>query len=103
MIDFGKGIQKSLRALRGFLFYVSPYILCKFLGLSSPTLDTIFSIGAYYTSFPRCENDNLKAHLHYFGQAMSLSNHMMTDCTLDNIQMLLAQCFFLLAMGQTDR
>jgi len=66
-------------------------------------LDTIFAIGAYYTSFPRCENVNAQAHLHYFGQAMSLSISMMTDCTLENIQMLLAQCFFLLAMGQTDR
>jgi hypothetical protein len=27
----------------------------------------------------------------------------MTDCTLENIQMLLVQCFFLLATGQTDR
>ncbi|KAH8803655.1 fungal-specific transcription factor domain-containing protein [Xylogone sp. PMI_703] len=64
---------------------------------------TILAIGAYYTSFPRCENTNLRAHLNYFGHAMYLSHSMMTDCTLENIQMLLAQCFFLLAMGQTDR
>ncbi|KUJ10759.1 uncharacterized protein LY89DRAFT_710532 [Mollisia scopiformis] len=68
-----------------------------------PLLYTIFAIGAYYTSFPRGENANVQAHLDYFGQAMSLSNSMMTDCTLENVQMLIAQCFFLLAMGQTDR
>ncbi|RFU24419.1 hypothetical protein B7463_g11918, partial [Scytalidium lignicola] len=64
---------------------------------------TILAIGAYYTSFPRGENAKLQAHLHYFGHAMYLSYSMMTECTLENIQMLLAQCFFLLAIGQTDR
>jgi len=27
----------------------------------------------------------------------------MTDCTLDNIHLLLALCFYMLATGQTDR
>lgn len=70
---------------------------------SLPNLVTIFAIGAYYTSFPRSENAELQAYLQYFGQAISLSSSIMTDCTLDNVQMLLAQCFFLLATGQTDR
>lgn len=65
--------------------------------------DTILAIGAYYTSFPRCDNTKPQVHLTYFSYALSLSHSMMTECTLENIQMLLAQCFFLLAMGQTDR
>lgn len=68
-----------------------------------PLMYTIFAIGAYYTSFPRSENFELQVHLQYFKQAVSLSSSVMTDCTLDNIHLLLALCFFLLATGQTDR
>ena len=68
-----------------------------------PYLDTIFAIGAYYVSFPRSEKAEMQAHLQYFRQAVSLSSSLMTDCTIENIQMLLAQCFFLLATGQSDR
>lgn len=93
-----------MKALHGFLFCVSCCSPEKLLRQSLCTLlDTIFAIGAYYTSFPRCENGDIQAHLKYFGQAILLSNSMMTDCTLENIQMLLAQCFFLLAMSQADR
>jgi hypothetical protein len=71
--------------------------------VSLSNLDTIFAIGAYYTSFPRSGNVELQVHLQYFKQAVSLSGSVMTDCTLDNIHLLLALCFFLLATGQTDR
>ncbi|CZR69699.1 related to transcriptional activator acu-15 [Phialocephala subalpina] len=66
-------------------------------------LYTIFSIGAYYHSFPRSENDVTHVHLRYFRQALALSGSVLSNCTLTNVQMLLTQCFFLLATGQTDR
>jgi hypothetical protein len=90
------------KARRGFLYYVRSQALREhlvFLLLS----DTIFAIGAYYFSFPHSENAESPTHLQYFEQAFSLGSSVMTDCSLDNIHMLLAQCFFLLATGQSDR
>lgn len=87
----------------------SPWIplLCKFsTGKQlefSPAIDTIFAIGAYYFSFPHSENSDSQTHLQYFEQAFALGSSVMTDCSLETIHMLLAQCFFLLATGQSDR
>ncbi|RDW71451.1 hypothetical protein BP6252_08014 [Coleophoma cylindrospora] len=64
---------------------------------------TLLAIGAYYDSFPRSNNVETRTHLQYFAQALSFGDSMMTDCTLANVQALVAQCFFLLATGQTDR
>ena len=88
----------------------SPWLplLCKFSRSTKylvflPAIDTIFAIGAYYFSFPHAENAESQTHLQYFEQAFSLGSSVMTDCNLENIHMLLAQCFFLLATGQSDR
>ena len=68
-----------------------------------PDIDTIFAIGAYYFSFPYSGNAESQTYLQYFEQAFSLGSSIMTDSSLENIHMLLAQCFFLLATGQSDR
>src|ERR1700734_1229482 len=64
--------------------------------------DTIFAIGAFYTSFPCCEDD---PHLHskFFDLAMLFAGDVMSDCTFDNVCTLLAQCFYLLATCQIER
>ena len=64
--------------------------------------DTIFAIGAFYTSFPSCEDD---PHLHskFFDLAMLFASDVMSDCTFDNVCTLLAQCFYLLATCQMER
>jgi hypothetical protein len=64
--------------------------------------DTIFAIGAFYTSFPRSEDD---PHLHsrFFDQATLFTNDVMSDCTCNNVCALLAQCFYLLAICQMER
>jgi len=64
--------------------------------------DTIFAIGAFYTSFPSYEDD---PHLHskFFALAMLFASDVMSDCTFDNVCTLLAQCFYLLATCQMER
>jgi hypothetical protein len=66
-------------------------------------LDTIFALGAYYTSFPRSEVEGLQNYSLYFEYASSLATPTMTDCTIENIQILISQCLFLLATSQMDR
>ena len=83
------------------ILYVHPPLLLYLAFLSD--IDTIFAIGAYYFSFPRPENAESQTHIQYFEQAFALGSSGMTDCSLENIHMLLAQCFFLLATGQSDR
>lgn len=84
-------------------------LLCKFGFISKKTLfslclqDTIFSIGAYYSSFPHSRDGESQTHLGYFEQAVSVGDSILTDCTLGQAQALMAQCFFLLATGQIDR
>jgi Fungal specific transcription factor domain len=66
-------------------------------------LDTVFALGAYYTSFPRSKGEGLQDYSQYFEYASALAAPVMTECTLGNIQILISQCLFLLATSQTDR
>lgn len=65
--------------------------------------DFIFAIGSYYMSFPRDETRDLQLHFQYFDQGSYFSNQFGAMCSLTNVWALLVQCFFLLAVSQTDR
>ena len=84
-------------------------LFCKFYSICADganlfaELDTVFALGAYYTSFPRSKGEGLQDYTQYFEYAAALNAPVMTDCTLENIQILISQCLFLLATSQTDR
>ena len=63
----------------------------------------IFAIGSYYMSFPHDEHTNGDRHFRYFEQGVYFSNGTGATCSLTNVQVLLVQCFFLLAVCHTDR
>ncbi|KAL1961728.1 hypothetical protein VTN77DRAFT_1128 [Rasamsonia byssochlamydoides] len=65
-------------------------------------LNFIFAIGSYYMSFPHDEKTDFNPHFQYFEQGLYFSNELMASCTLTNVWILLVQCFFLLAVCQTD-
>ncbi|KKA24937.1 Uncharacterized protein T310_1016 [Rasamsonia emersonii CBS 393.64] len=65
-------------------------------------LNFIFAIGSYYMSFPHDEKTDFQPHFQYFEQGLYFSNELMASCTLTNVWILLVQCFFLLAVCQTD-
>lgn len=89
---------------RPWLALLSKYIYSEkpFWTLHSTT-DTIFAIGAYYTSFPLNERQETSLHIQYFEQALLFSNHFRANSTLTTVWLLLTQCFFLLAICETDR
>lgn len=65
------------------------------------SIDVIFAIGAYYTSFS--ERDPKILHEHYFQKALSLSNSESMERSVNQVSFLLAECFYLLAICRTDR
>lgn len=65
--------------------------------------DVIFAIGAYYTSLPGAPKEEDKMHEVYYLQALSLALPAASDRSLDHVCLLLAQCFYLLAVCRTDR
>ncbi len=64
---------------------------------------TVFAIGANYTSFPGPHKSEVRIHLPYFELASQWAQSVMFDCSLENIQVLVTQCIFLLITSQTDR
>ncbi|KAJ9283821.1 transcriptional regulator family: Fungal Specific TF [Paecilomyces variotii] len=66
-------------------------------------INFIFAIGSYYMSFPREETRDLQMHFQYFNQGTYFSGQFGAMCNLTNVWALLVQCFFLLAVSQTDR
>lgn len=54
-------------------------------------------------SFPREETRDLQMHFQYFNQGTYFSGQFGAMCNLTNFWALLVQCFFLLAVSQTDR
>ncbi|KAE8168167.1 fungal-specific transcription factor domain-containing protein [Aspergillus tamarii] len=63
----------------------------------------IFAIGSYYTSFPHRKETPSSQHFRYFQQGLYFSYGIDSNCSLISIWVLLVQCFFLLAICQTDR
>lgn len=63
------------------------------------SLDILFAIGAYYTSFPGAST----SHEYHFHRALALSKASMGERSLNRVSFLLAQCFYLLAVCKTDR
>lgn len=62
----------------------------------------ICAIGAYYTSLPGEQMGADKSHEVYFLRALSLALPAGTDRSIHHVSLLLAQCFYLLAVCRTD-
>jgi hypothetical protein len=65
--------------------------------------DVICAIGAYYTSLPGEQMGTDKSHEVYFLRALSLALPAGTDRSIHHVSLLLAQCFYLLAVCRTDK
>jgi hypothetical protein len=87
---------------RPWLALLSRTLLLKYDGQLTST-DFMFAIGSYYKSFPHDDKTDFLPHFQYFEQGLYFSNELMASCTLTNVWILLVQCFFLLAVCQTDR
>ncbi|KAG9500614.1 hypothetical protein J7337_009096 [Fusarium musae] len=62
----------------------------------------ICAIGAYYTSIPGEQIGANKCHEVYFLQALSLALPAGADRSIHHVSLLLAQCFYMLAVCRTD-
>lgn len=70
---------------------------------SLPMLDVICAIGAYYTCFPGKESGEQNCHEFYFVRALSLAPPPGVDRSVNQVSLLLAECFYLLSTCRTDR
>lgn len=62
----------------------------------------ICAIGAYYTSLPGARKEDTSHEIYYL-QALSIALPSGMDRSVEHVSLLLAQCFYLLAVGRTDR
>ncbi|KAH6971189.1 fungal-specific transcription factor domain-containing protein [Ilyonectria sp. MPI-CAGE-AT-0026] len=65
-------------------------------------LYAICAIGAYYNSFLDNQTETNKLHEVYFLRALSLAPPPGIDLSINHVSLLLAQCFYLLAVCRTD-
>lgn len=70
-----------------------------FMTIKLTSLDIIFAIGAYYTSFPEANT----VHEQHFHRARALSKVEAVGRSVYRVSFLLAECFYLLAVCKTDR
>ena len=69
----------------------------------SDDIDVVFAIGAYYTSFPAKGLSTELLHERYFRRALALWTPEVMERSLNHVSFLLAQCFYLLTICNTDR
>lgn len=77
--------------------------LCRQKFVTEAIVDVICAIGAYYTSIPGEQIGANKCHEVYFLQALSLALPAGADRSIHHVSLLLAQCFYMLAVCRTDR
>lgn len=84
------------------------------LSMSTPKVDTriycepisqgfLFAIGACYTSLTESARLDDIPHQQYFAQGLLFFDEMYSNSSLQNVSLILTQCFYLLATCQTDR
>ena len=84
------------------LYFVSENIISCLVPFSDDA-DVVFAIGAYYTSFPAKGLSTELLHERYFRRALALWTPEVIERSLNHVSFLLAQCFYLLTICNTDR
>ena len=96
----GKRIECTWSHLRSLRYCVSGNVSIS-MRLLIDTV-TIFAIGSYYDTLSNGQ-PSATVHSVYFRRAQLASYHLSNVRCLDNVRLLLMQCFYLLATCQTDR